>query len=170
MEAVVLFGLWVLLSGKLSFFHLIVGGVVTSYVVWQHTRLPPSPVARKCHRRPLRAIWYGFWLFWQIMVSAVYVARVILRPWKHLDPQLIRFHSDQPSLFHAVILANSITLTPGTLTLDLEDNRFLVHALTPATAQDVLSGKMAARVARLSTDEPIPPPKQLVITKEPHVP
>lgn len=151
-----LLGLWVLLSGKLEFFHLGVGVVTVAFVYWQATVLPPLEAGGAPRLRFLRLIPYSFWLFWQMIVSAIYVARVVLHPRRHLDPRLVTFHSAQPSLLSGVILANSITLTPGTLTIDLHDNRFVVHALSTKTARDVLDGDMARRVARLFTDEPLP--------------
>lgn len=165
--AAILFALWILLSGKLDPFHLAIGLLVVAFVSWQHSRLPATPGHDSPRLRPFQSLLYGFWLFWQMIVSAVYVARVIIWPSKHLDPLMIAFRSEQPTLLHSVILANSITLTPGTLTVDLEENRFLVHALTPATADDVLGGEMAARVARLDSDTPIPSPEKLSSIEEP---
>lgn len=154
---VLLFGLWLLLSGKLDGFHLGIGALVVLFVVWQQRALPPLQGADAPLLRYGRLMPYAGWLFWQMILSAVYVARVVLRPRSHLDPQLIQFRSEQPSLMAAVVLANSITLTPGTLTVELQDGRFVVHALTAKTAEDLLDGGMARRVARLFTDAPLPP-------------
>lgn len=150
-----LFGVWVLLSGKFDAFHLGTGLAAVAFVAWLHGRLPATPEPGAPGLRSLRVPFFGLWLFWQMIQSAVYVGRVILNPGRHLDPHLIAFRSKQPSLLSHVIFANSISLTPGTLTAELEGDRYLVHALTPRTAADTLSGHMAARVARLSSDEPI---------------
>jgi multicomponent Na+:H+ antiporter subunit E len=152
-----LMGLWVLLSGKLAAFHLAVGVGTVLFVCWRATALAPLEASGAAQLRFLRLIPYAGWLMWQILLSAIYVARVVIHPERHLDPQLVTFHSAQPALFSGVILANSITVTPGTLTVELQDNRFVVHALTTKTARDVLDGDMARRVARLFTDEPLPP-------------
>lgn len=146
-----LFGLWVLLSGKLDAFHLGVGLVSVFAVLWMHFRLPPIESAGHPLLKPLTFIRYFFWLLGQMLLSSVQVIRVVLRPDKNPpDPRLIAFESRQPSLVQSVLLANSITLTPGTLTLDYQDGRYLVHALTADTAADLLSGDMAHRVALLS--------------------
>lgn len=152
---VLLFLLWVLLSGHLDAFHLGTGFLAVALIAWLHSRLPATPEAQAPGLRSLRVPVYGLWLFWQMILSAIYVARVILNPAKHLDPRMIAFRSKQPSLLSQVILANSITLTPGTLTVDLEDDCYLVHAITPSTADDTLNGSMAGRVARLSCDQPL---------------
>jgi multicomponent Na+:H+ antiporter subunit E len=161
-SVLLLFGLWLLLSGKTSAFHLGAGVVTVAFVVWQTCLLSPLEPLRAPHLRFPRLVPYACWLFWQMILSAVYVARVVLQPGRHLDPQLVEFHATQPSLLSGVILANSITLTPGTLTIDLQDDRFTVHALTTRTAQDTLTGDMARRVARLFTDDP--PPAINIIT------
>lgn len=57
-------------------------------------------------------------------------------------------------MVHHVLFANSITLTPGTLTVDLKGDRYLVHALSSKTAADLLEGSMSRKVARLSPGKP----------------
>jgi multicomponent Na+:H+ antiporter subunit E len=161
-----LFLLWVLLSGKLDPFHLVVGGLVVSFVVWQMQGLPALQPPELPRLRYARVLPYAGWLLWQMILSAVQVARVVIHPRRHLNPQLIQFRCEQPSLIAGVVLANSITLTPGTLTIELQDHRFVVHALTTKTAADLLTGDMARRVARLFTDEPIPPMEVITPPKE----
>ncbi|HEX2099224.1 MAG TPA: Na+/H+ antiporter subunit E, partial [Candidatus Synoicihabitans sp.] len=114
--------------------------------------------------RPFRWIIYGTWLLGQILLGAIHVAMVIISPSRHLRPRLIRVRMQQPNIFAAAALANSITVTPGTLTVDVVDDVFEVHVLTDRTAEDLLSGTMPERVARLFADTAPPPP--LVITEE----
>jgi multicomponent Na+:H+ antiporter subunit E len=101
-----------------------------------------------------RLLVYLPWLAKEMILSALHVARVIFTPRMPLDPVLIRFKSRQPNDLARVILGNSITLTPGTLTVELFGNDFLVHALTRNTADGVTSGVMQTNVARLFTNEP----------------
>ena len=75
------------------------------------------------------ALLYGPWLLLQIVTSAVYVTRLILGPIEKVDPRIFAFRSDQPNEVAAVTLGNSITLTPGTLTLDIDDDVYWIHAL-----------------------------------------
>lgn len=144
-----LLAFWGILSGKFDAFHLSIGVACVALVMWLDYRLAPlgSEDASRVH--PLRFVLYYFWLMSAMVISAVYVARAILWPKKYVDPRLVCFRSEQPGVIASVVLANSITLTPGTLTVDLEGNRYLVHALTPRTASELLSGSMQARVARL---------------------
>lgn len=158
---IALYVLWIILSGKIDAFHLGVGLVAVLFAGWQHSRLSLIEPADIPRLRPWRTLAYFFWLVREMVLAAVYVARVIINPDKHLDPHMIEFRSEQPSLLSSVLLGNSITITPGTLTIDIEDNRYLVHAISPDTADDLLAGGMAARVARLSVDSPIPLPENL---------
>lgn len=150
----VLLGLWVALSGKLDLFHLGAGVVTVIFINWQQTALTPLRKEDDPGFAALRIILYVPWLLWQMLLASIYVAGVILRDPKGIDPSMIAFTSRQPSLVHRVILANSITLTPGTLTVDLKGDRYLVHALTRRTADEVLEGKLARKVARLSPKQP----------------
>ncbi|MFW6354452.1 MAG: Na+/H+ antiporter subunit E [Verrucomicrobiota bacterium] len=151
--ALLFLALWLLLSGKLGLFHVFSGVAATALIVWRHTRMPPVERADFRGARVERLIPYLAWLLVQMVLSALQVARVILSPDKHLDPRLVAFDRPMPSIFQSVLFGNSITLTPGTLTLDLKDQTYLVHALTEATAADLLGGEMASRVARLTGED-----------------
>lgn len=150
----VLLTLWVVLSGKMDLFHLSAGVLAVIFINWQQTALTPLRKEDDPGFAALRIILYVPWLLWQMFLSSIYVAGIILRDPKGIDPRMITFTSRQPSLVHRVILANSITLTPGTLTVDLKGDRYLVHALTRRTADEVLEGTLARKVARLSPKQP----------------
>ncbi len=160
-QAALLMGIWLLLSGFLDGFHLGLGIFSVALVLWLDRRLPrvPStqtPVHPAEGLRPLRFLAYHLWLPVQILGSAIYVARIVLSPRMDIQPQMVRYRSAQPNGFAKMLLGNSITLTPGTLTVDLEEDRFLVHALTADTARGLLDGTMQTKVARLFEDEPGP--------------
>lgn len=156
-----LFVMWVILSGKFDAFHLGCGVVTVGVLIWLHRGLEPFRPQGAPGIRLLRLIPYMFWLTKEMVVAALQVAVVILRPKGRLDPRLFRFESEQPNLLNAVIFGHSITLTPGTITLDLENDRYLVHALTPGGARGVIHGSMHRRVARLTSDRPVAPPRPL---------
>lgn len=155
---VVLYGLWILLSGKFAAFHLIVGILSVAFVAWMQLGLSPLRSKEDPRFNALSVILYVPWLIWQMFVSALHVAVWILRDPKNVDPCLVEFRSRQPSIAHRVVLANSITLTPGTLTVDLQGDRFVMHALTRVTADEVIEGKLARRVSNLSPKCPIADP------------
>lgn len=154
----VLYGLWILLSGKFAVFHLTVGLLSVAFFAWMQRGLRPMRSERDPRFNALSVIFYVPWLVWQMFVSALHVAVWILRDPKNVDPCLVEFRSQQPSVAHRVVLANSITLTPGTLTVDLQGDRFVMHALTRVTADEVIEGTLARRVSNLSPKSPIADP------------
>jgi multicomponent Na+:H+ antiporter subunit E len=96
-----------------------------------------------------RAFFYVPWLFKEIILSNLAVARVILTRNLPIHPRILRIDASQKTDVGQVIYANSITLTPGTVTLDVRHGKFLVHALTRDSADGLLSGEMDLRVSRL---------------------
>ena len=96
-----------------------------------------------------RHLFYVPWLAKEIVLSNLSVAKVILTPSLPIHPRILQVRASQKSDVAQVIYANSITLTPGTVTLDVRDGQFLVHALTTDSAEGLLSGEMDRRVSAL---------------------
>lgn len=92
---------------------------------------------------------YWIWLIIEIIKANIDVAKCVLFPKKYLRPSLFVAPISQKSDLGKVIYANSVTLTPGTVTVDLFDDNILVHALTKASAEGVLTGDMDARVTKV---------------------
>ncbi len=90
---------------------------------------------------------YAPWLIWQIVRANVAVARIILHPRLPIRPQVIRIRASQKTDLGRVIYANSITLTPGTVTIDLQGRDLTVHALTDEAARGLATGEMDRRVS-----------------------
>ena len=95
---------------------------------------------------------YWAWLVIEIVKSSIEVARIVLSPSLPIQPSLVEFSTKEKSDSGKVILGNSITLTPGTVTIDLDENRLLVHCLTANTAADLSSGEMERRILKLGID------------------
>lgn len=147
---IILFGFWVLLSGKYDFFHLTLG-VICSLLVAFLTHDLLFANARVGDARVIfqRFIMYVPWLLYQIVSSNIHVALVVLSRKKPIDPRIIRFKTKLESDISWVTLANSITLTPGTITMDIKDGEFFVHALDKKVADDLHAGEMEDRVAHV---------------------
>ena len=92
---------------------------------------------------------YWWWLGGEVIKSALEVARVVLQPRVEVEPQVIEIDASELDLVDQALLGNSITLTPGTLTLDVYQGRIRVHALTAGCAASVEDGEMQRRVAAL---------------------
>lgn len=155
--ALALFVLWLVLSGKFDAFHVSAGAVSALCVALGTRRLlllPPDigpPGTHPANVLPLRFLTYVAWLSWEIVVSSLHVAYVVLHPKMPIQPRLLRFHTSFPHVLAQLTLATSITLTPGTVTLDVDDDEFLVHALTDTSAHGLEpnGGAMHRRVAAL---------------------
>jgi multicomponent Na+:H+ antiporter subunit E len=157
---ILLFTFWVVLSGKFDGFHLGLGAASAICIALGTRRLLvlPPPIGVE-HRHPMdvvpwvRLLVYIPWLAWQIVLSAAQVALVVLHPKMPIQPSLVRFRVTLPHAMAQLTLSTSITMTPGTITLDVQDDEFLVHALTHRSANDLLpphgSGAMQSRVASL---------------------
>ncbi|MBF0200003.1 MAG: Na+/H+ antiporter subunit E [Desulfamplus sp.] len=148
----VMFGFWIVFSGKFDIFHLGMGVLSSALVTWlSHDLLFDG------HTKKLRAtliqiacfIRYMAWLSRQIIVANIHIAGLALslHPTKHLDPRLIRFKTSLKTEFARFVLANSITLTPGTVTVRIKDDVFYVHAITAQSAGD-LAGRTPSEMER----------------------
>ena len=103
-------------------------------------------------RYNLSLIGFWAWLGKEIVKSSLQVARIVLTPTLRIDPKVVELDASDLDPVDQALLGNSITLTPGTLTLDVHEGRMLVHALTPESAAAVLDGEMIRRVAALHRD------------------
>ena len=92
---------------------------------------------------------YWPWLLVEIAKSNIDVARIVLAPKIDVDPVMIRVTATQQTGLGKVIYGNSITLTPGTITVDMEGDQIIVHALTQAGAEGVREGGTDRRVTAL---------------------
>lgn len=164
-----LLGFWLVMSGYYDAIHIGYGVACTFLVLWLFRRIrshqfyPDDETV--AHRvRYGRALYYIVWLLWQIIVSGVYVAGVILRRRMPIEPSVVTFRADLPGPTARMILGNSITLTPGTLTVQIEDDRFVVHALTPDTFAGIVDDSMPRQVLRLFSREDRPVISDVEIT------
>lgn len=154
--AVFLSALWLLLSGYLIGWLLVLGiasVLVALYIVHRmefvdHETFPIHLT--------VRGLGYFPWLLKEIVVSNVTVARAIIAGPTSIQPQVFTVDASQDSELGQVVYANSITLTPGTVSTGLEDGQITVHALLHETAESVRAGEMDRRIARM-TNAALPP-------------
>lgn len=96
-----------------------------------------------------RLLGFWAWVAKEIVVSSIEVARIALAPTVRVSPRAVTLDVSELGPVDQVLLGNSITLTPGTLTLDVHGNRITVHTLTAAGAAALEAGEMQRRVAAL---------------------
>ncbi|MBU0653371.1 MAG: Na+/H+ antiporter subunit E [Proteobacteria bacterium] len=160
-QAVLLMVFWLILSGHYDLMHVSFGIFSVILVLLINHPLRRRLFALEEERsatlnlsRLLRLSFYIPWLLIQIAVSSLQVARVVLHPKCPIDPALLRFKTKLKNVSSRVILANSITLTPGTITLEIKEDEFLVHALMDISSTAIIDGTLPGQVARLYERRP----------------
>ncbi|MBU1700232.1 MAG: Na+/H+ antiporter subunit E [Candidatus Eisenbacteria bacterium] len=151
--------LWLILSGHYDVEHISLGflSVVAVLAVNGPVRRCPVEVDMDEDRwefAPTLVHWghlllYIPWLIKEIVMASLQVAQLVLSPKMPVDPVLVGFRVDLRSPLARTMLGNSITLTPGTLTLEIQEDWFLVHALVESSAGSLISGTMQKRVAEV---------------------
>ena len=148
---------WVVFSGLFDPFHLSLGVISSLIVTWAGTDIlfPDDQSKPQSVAFSLGFVPYLAWLLYKIILANLHVFRLALAPdVKHrIEPSIIKFKTNLKSDFAKFILANSITLTPGTVTIRIEDNEFVVHAIDSVAAEG-LQSEMELRVAKLFGEVP----------------
>ena len=160
-HALSLFGFWVTLSGKVDLKHdalYLTIGLLASIIVAWGTRGLMIVQTDDGPRHALSLPWWRFfgyvpWLLKEIWKSSIQVAWQVIQPSMPITPQMVKIRIDLPGEVAYLTLANSITLTPGTVTVDRQSDELLVHALSDEAADGLLAVDMQQRVARLFRSE-----------------
>ena len=123
--------LWLIFNGRVTVEILILGVLITALVSFVFYRLIGYSFAsdRKLFRNLPLLVLYAGNLIREIVIAACQVTAIVWSPSKKPDPVMVEFHSGLPDSFSNVLLANSITLTPGTFTVVQEGDRFIIHCL-----------------------------------------
>ena len=143
---ITLYLLWLGLSGHFEPLLMSIGAVSTLLVVYLALRM--DVVDRESHPIHLTGRLFRFWgyLSKEILLANLDVMRRVLSPGPDISPRYIDVPLPQKSDLGRVIYANSITLTPGTVSVELDRQSIKVHALSKEGAEDLASGEMARRV------------------------
>ena len=171
------FALWIVLNGRwtteIALLGLVFAAVAYAFT-WKYLGYSPRVDAALIRRLP-SAIRYGAVLLREIVKANLATAGMILNKGFEPSPQLVRFDAPLDKDRHRVALANSITLTPGTITVDLHDNHYLVHALDASLVEGLDDGvfvqplvKMEALGAAQAPDTPPVEPQAEEAKEENH--
>ena len=153
---VVLFGFWMVLSGRTETKFIVYGlitALLTTWVTYPLLLVPNKDGSKQYFVFGVsipKFIMYFFWLMWQLVLANVDVLLATTAQELDIDPKVVRFYFRADNPMASVVLANSITLTPGTVTINVTDDGFYeIHALTKGAAAGVLDGSMQKKVADL---------------------
>ncbi len=147
---VIMAGTWILLSGKFDSFHLSLGVICCAIVAYlSHDLLFPAK-PKGLLSQWVRFVRYIPWLVVEIAKASLHVTYLVFHPrmMELIDPEIVKFRSKLQGDLALVTFANSITLTPGTITVYVSvDGDFKVHAIDKASG-DPLPGEMERRISK----------------------
>lgn len=148
---VLLLFLWIIFNGKITVEILLFGIVICAWLYWFMCKYMGYRIDREkiiLKNLPL-FIRYFFILTKEIIKANLSVMRIILFSEKEIEPAIMQFKTDIKANFARVVLANSITLTPGTYTIQLEENKYLIHALDKSFGEDLNQSVFAKELRKL---------------------
>ena len=135
----IIFALWVVFNGRFTVETALLGIVISAMLflfICKYMGYSPD-TDKKMARHFLRGLRYAAILIWETAVSNMYVSRIVFSKKIEVRPQMVFFRTHLKTTAARVMLANSITLTPGTLTLVLNDDLLCVHCLNSDLATDI---------------------------------
>ena len=141
--------IWLLLSGHYSTLILSLGVLsvlAVTWFVWRMDRVDGELGVLPMRPRLLK---YLLWLMWQVVLSNIDLVRRIWDPTLPIRPTWQRLDIKVTSPLAKMLYANSITLTPGTLTTDVREDHFMVHSLTSDGIDELRKGRMEKQIQRL---------------------
>ena len=150
---IIVFAFWLLLSAHSDAFHVGAGIACSGIVAYASHDLLFAGAGNHTLTKIVRFIAYLPWLIYQIVLANIDVAKRALSPRMPIDPQVVTFKTMLKSDVARTALANSITLTPGTVTIDIVDDVFYVHAIAKEPADDLLGGAMERRIAHIFMED-----------------
>lgn len=158
----VMFGFWILLSGKFTPVALTLGVVSAALSTWLGARLAEAVVGDAAEHNRINVFWlviYVVWLLGRMISGAVEVARIVIDPRDTPRPGVMTFTTQLRSPAARTLLANSITLVPGTITLEVDGDELTVHSFTPSSVDDLVDAQMQNRIAAVFREPDQPRPR-----------
>lgn len=159
-----LLAFWFALSGRYNALFIGMGIGSAALGAWFGGRLFDVAIGHPGEHPPislLQLVVYLGWLVTRMVPSAIQVAMTILLPARDPEPGMVRFRTQLTSPAARTMLATSITLVPGTMTVDVQDDEFTVHSFTPDAADDLATAVLQSRIAKVFRDDPQSPPEMI---------
>jgi multicomponent Na+:H+ antiporter subunit E len=144
--------LWLAFSGLFSAFFIIAGAICSGLAVWIAHRMDVVDHEGYPFHMTRRPLLYWLWLAKEMLKSSLEVSWIIWQPRMNISPTLAWIPDEQETDLGRVTYANSITLTPGTVCIELKDGQLLVHALRKHSIESLQSGEMSRRVRDMIVD------------------
>lgn len=149
-NTIALFSVWLVLSGRYDLPHVALGFILSCGVAWLNTGYPHSPF----HHFPWgRMVLYSPWLLLRIVESSWHLTKLILNPALPIEPKLFTYRSHLKEQAAVVMLGNTITLTPGTITVEINGNQLMIHAIDSTSGEELTSGRMERKIAAVFPEQ-----------------
>jgi multicomponent Na+:H+ antiporter subunit E len=148
---IILVGFWIFMSGLFDLWHFGLGIVACALVAYMSSDLLFAAAPSRAKLREVgRFVKYFPWLLYQICLANIYVVKLVLDPHmsRRIRPHVVKFRTRLKGDLSIVTFANSITLTPGTITVMIQGDCFYVHAIDREVAES-LPGDMEKRVGHI---------------------
>lgn len=149
LATIILFILWLLLSGHYTPLLLTFGILSCIFVAWIAYKLGLINSKSNTLKFNLKLPMFMPWFFIEIIKSNLDVCKRILDPRLPIDPKFVTVNASQLGDLGKAVFANCITLTPGTYSVDTDADSIEVHALTSEVAEEVQKGELSQRIAKL---------------------
>jgi multisubunit Na+/H+ antiporter MnhE subunit len=147
---------WLLLSSEYDAQHIITGIALAALLTWFWRDLSHLLPSRSLTRNLPGLIVFGFALLWEIVLANIAVAKSVLSSRSKLNSGFVSFKPELETSWGRVLLANAITITPGTLTIDVNPDTgvFMVHGLTKGMREGLADGRLVRLIQRLEGSRP----------------
>jgi multicomponent Na+:H+ antiporter subunit E len=159
MEFMILFIVWVLFSEHYQLRYLIMGLCASALVTYLTHDFLYNPQGKTVKYEVtlifssiLHLVTYTCWLILAIIKANIQIAMIIIKLKMPIDPGFVKFETGLRRKVSLVTLANSITLTPGTITVELRNYTYLVHSLVRESAGDLETGLMQRKIGIVFSD------------------
>jgi multicomponent Na+:H+ antiporter subunit E len=151
---VAVFVFWLAISASLAPADLLLGALLSGVLGWWSARFLWAGHAPRVPARQLLALLRFLAAYsGQVLLAALHVARVVLDPRLPVRPVMVVCRTGLEGQISRIAFAHAVTLTPGTLTVDIDGGTFLIHCLDEDFARQVQDGQLERRIARVFEQE-----------------
>lgn len=142
---------WLLLSSEYDAQHIITGLALSGLLTWFWRDLSGLLPSKSLAKNLPGLIIFGLTLLWEIVLANISVSKSVLSSRSKLNSGFVSFKPDLETSWGQILLANAITITPGTLTIDVNPDNgvFMVHGLTKEMREGLADGRLVRQIQRL---------------------
>ena len=148
---ILLFVIWIMFNGAITVEIVLFGLAISALILIFMFKFLDYSMKKEImiYKLAPQIIAYMFVLIKEVVFANLATAKLLLSPKLETQPQVFSFKSDLKSEFCKTMLANSITLTPGTITVDIENDKYIIHCLDPELADGIEESVFVKRLQKI---------------------